>query len=60
MVWGIYAVKIPLADGQSEAVLTGACLDQITEVFPTYPLHEILSGQDRSHMIYVILIMKIL
>ena len=38
---GIYAVKIPLADGQSEAVLTGACLDQITEVFPTYPLHEI-------------------
>ena len=34
---GTYSVKLPLADG-NEAVLTGVCLDQITEAFPIYPL----------------------
>ena len=34
---GIYRVALPLGNGE-EAVLTGACLDKITETFPSYPL----------------------
>ena len=34
---GIYNVKIPLHDG-NEASFSGVCLQQITEIFPTYPL----------------------
>ena len=34
---GIYSVKLPLANGK-EAVMTGICLDRITEDFPFYPL----------------------
>ena len=34
---GIYRVALPLGNGE-EAVLTGACLDKITETFPNYPL----------------------
>ena len=34
---GVYRVALPLGNGE-EAVLTGACLDKITETFPNYPL----------------------
>ena len=34
---GIYSITLPTSNGHN-AVLTGACLDQITSTFPTYPL----------------------
>ena len=34
---GIYSVKLPLAS-HKEAIMTGICLDKITEDFPQYPL----------------------
>ena len=49
---GIYSIKIPLADGQSDAVLAGPCLDQITEVFPTYPLQELESDIRQAYNEY--------
>ena len=35
--YGIYQVKLPLCSG-SDAILSGVCLEKITESFPTYPL----------------------
>ena len=35
---GIYSVKIPLVD-KNDAIMTGICLDKITEEFPYYPLN---------------------
>ena len=34
---GIYQVRLPLVNGNN-AVLTGVCLDQITNTFPIYPI----------------------
>ena len=34
---GIYKIVLPLSDG-GDAVMTGVCLDKITETFPEYPL----------------------
>ena len=35
--YGEWRVRLPLKDG-SEAVLTGICVDEVTETFPEYPL----------------------
>ena len=35
---GVYKISLPLYNGKN-AVLSGICIDQITTVFPTYPLH---------------------
>ena len=35
--YGIYQVRLPLCSG-SDAILSGVCLEKITESFPTYPL----------------------
>ena len=35
--YGIYQVKLPLHSG-SDAILSGVCLEKITESFPTHPL----------------------
>ena len=35
--YGIYQVKLPLCSGFDE-ILSGVCLEKITESFPTYPL----------------------
>ena len=35
--YGIYQFKLPLCSG-SDAILSGVCLEKITESFPTYPL----------------------
>ena len=37
---GIYSIKLPLGKGGC-AILTGSCLDQITEEFPKHPLAQI-------------------
>ena len=34
---GVYRVALPLSNGE-HAVLTGVCLDRITQTFPLYPL----------------------
>ena len=36
--YGIYQISIPLRNG-SDAIMTGPCLDQITQKFPYYPLN---------------------
>ena len=38
---GEYRFKLPLASGR-EALMVGPCMDQITHVFPTFPLSSIL------------------
>ena len=38
---GEYRFKLPLASGR-EALIVGPCMDQITHVFPTFPLSSIL------------------
>ena len=38
--YGVYQVKLPLANGQI-ASFTGACMEVITETFPSYPLEQI-------------------
>ena len=40
---GIYAINIPLADGQI-ASMSGICLDKLTQTFPMYPLDEAVSS----------------
>ena len=35
---GVYQIRLPLYNGKN-AVLSGICIDQITTVFPTYPLY---------------------
>ncbi len=35
---GKYSIKLPLYGGREEALLSGLCLDVITETFPTYPM----------------------
>ena len=37
---GIYSVKLPLVNGK-DAIMTGPCLDRITDEFPLYPLKQV-------------------
>ena len=41
--YGIYQVRLPLVNGNN-AVLTGVCLDQITNTFPNYPIEGEISS----------------
>ena len=43
--YGLYKVKLPRKDG-GVAVFSGACLEAITETFPSYPLAEIKKDID--------------
>ncbi len=44
---GLYKIKIPRKDG-AVATFSGACLDSITETFPSYPLKEIKKDIDAA------------
>lgn len=37
---GIYTVSLPLVNGRN-AIMSGVCLEKITEPFPTYPLSQV-------------------
>ncbi|MEM7375647.1 MAG: hypothetical protein AAF587_44050, partial [Bacteroidota bacterium] len=45
---GIYKVSIPLRNG-NDAIMTGPCLDQITQEFPHYPLNGEVIQDIRQH-----------
>ena len=47
---GIFSVKLPLRTG-GEATLTGACMDVITETFPSYPLKGTIEGDIKAAFI---------
>ena len=40
--YGEYTIRLPLRDG-GDASLSGICVDDVTEVFPTYPLDQVES-----------------
>ena len=47
---GIYSVSIPLRNG-GDAVITGVCMDKITQTFPYYPLNgEVIKDIRNAYM----------